>query len=88
MVDEIESGIYYARQRKLAEALCTVAREYDSQLIMTSHSEEWLDNFISVTKDAEDVAFWRMERRKDYVIQMRRFTAKEFASGLSMGEMR
>ena len=89
MVDEIESGIYYARQKKLAEALCAVAREYDSQLVMTSHSEEWLSNFLSaVGNNDEDVALWRMERHKDYRLKMRRFTAKEFASGFSVGEMR
>lgn len=89
LVDEIESGIYHARQQKFARALIEMSRSYNSQLIMTTHSEEWLGNFLEILpKRGADVAFWRMERVNGEQSTMRRFTVKQFRSGLALGEMR
>ena len=89
LVDEIESGIYHARQGRFAKALLEMARVCQGQLIMTSHSEEWLRNFLDEAGDKnEDIAFWRMERSGSGGSLIRRFSASEFRSGLEMGEMR
>lgn len=90
LVDEVESGIYHARQRKYARSLLTLSREYQTQLIMTTHSEEWIRNFLEEISSQKntDIAFWRMERERDQQPRMRRFTVAEFAEGMSAGEMR
>ena len=67
-----------------------IANHYNTQLFMTSHSEEWLENFVDASANgrSENVAFWRMERDRNGPPKMRRFTVDEFQSGLEMGEMR
>jgi AAA15 family ATPase/GTPase len=89
MVDEIENGIFHARQRKFSQALLELAREYKNQLIMTTHSEEWIQNFFEAAdKKIDDVAFWRLERNKENVPTMRKFSLPEFRAGMAAGEMR
>jgi AAA15 family ATPase/GTPase len=89
LVDEIESGIFHARQAPFARALLEMIREYPSQLIMTTHSEEWLEKFLAEASDStDDIAFWRMERVDNGLPTIRRFSAREFRRGLDMGEMR
>ena len=90
LVDEIESGIFHRRQKKVAQALIQFANHYETQLFMTSHSEEWLKNLADASANgrSKNVAFWRMERDRNGSPKMRRFTVEEFQSGLEMGEMR
>lgn len=89
LVDEVEGGIYHARHEHFVRALLEMSRAFNSQLIMTSHSAEWLEKFLSVVSDEdEDIAMWRMERMNRGAPQIRRFTVAEFRSGFEMGEMR
>ena len=89
LIDEVESGIYHARQSRYAAALLKLSREYQTQLIMTTHSDEWLRHFLSATAENDsDIAFWRMERINQRSPVIRRFTVEEFASGVAAGEMR
>ena len=65
LVDEIESGVYHNRYGRFAKGLIEMAREYRSQLIMTTHSEEWLVHVVNVAREQnQDIAFWRMENRR------------------------
>jgi len=90
LVDEAESGIFHTRHSKFAQALLEFARAYDTQLFLTSHSEEWIERFIAVeSANRSDVTFWRMERPdKRSQSRLRGFTVDEFRSGLAAGEMR
>jgi hypothetical protein len=89
LVDEIENGIFHSRQRNFSRALLELARAYQNQLILTTHGEEWIHNFMEAAADnAEDIAFWRLERTKEYKPSMRKFTLSEFRSGMAGGEMR
>lgn len=90
LVDEAESGIYHRRQQRFSKALVQLARSYNTQLILTTHSQEYIDNFIeALGGDAEDVAFWRLERPDSSAPPfMRRFSLKEFQAGMAMGDMR
>jgi AAA15 family ATPase/GTPase len=89
LIDEVESGIYHSHQDRFAKALLALSREYQTQLFMTTHSDEWIRNFMEeVPENPNDVAFWRMERNRDQKPIMRRFTVAEFSSGMAAGEMR
>ena len=89
LVDECESGIYHARQGRFAKALVNLSREYQTQILMTTHSEEWIKNFMmQISPKDDDVVFWRMERTGDNKPHMRLFGVEEFANGLALGEMR
>ncbi len=89
MIDEVENGIFHARQRDFSRALLELARTYEAQLFLTTHSYEWIRNFIEAADEkTEDISFWRLERSKDYRPTMRRFSVQEFQSGMAAGEMR
>jgi hypothetical protein len=89
LVDEIENGVFHARQKRFAKALLEVARSCESQIIMTSHSEEWIQHFLSATSEqTDDVACWRLERVGQDQPRIRRFSVPEFRVGMAAGEMR
>lgn len=88
LVDEIENGIFHARQRSFSKALLELTRAYRQQLFLTTHSEEWLRNLIEAAgNQVKDISFWRLER-KNKGPTIRRFTVAEFQSGMAAGEMR
>ena len=89
MVDEIDNGIFHSRQKNLARAIIELSRAYKCQLVSTTHSEEWIENFFEAAGDkTDDIAFWRMERSPDRITTVRRFSLPEFRSGMAAGEMR
>jgi hypothetical protein len=90
MVDEVESGIYHARLDQHSRGLVRMAREYGTQLFLTSHSDEWLRIFVDATAEQnEDIAFWRMRRMEEGgQSKIRRMSYAEFRNGLAGGEMR
>lgn len=89
LVDEIESGIFHTRQHPFAEAVIKMARAYESQIIMTSHSDEWIAKFLDAAEpEAADVAVWRMERINHGPPRIRRFSVSEYRDGSALGDMR
>jgi Fe-S cluster assembly ATPase SufC len=90
LVDEVESGIYHRRQQNYAQALIELSRAYKTQLVMTTHSQECIDNFIAAAGDrVSDIAFWRLERAEQGGPPlMSRFTVEEFQAGMALGDMR
>lgn len=88
MVDEIENGVFHERMRNFSRALLELARGYRTQLFLTTHSEEWIRNFIEAAgENTDDIAFWRLERKKNSPF-IRKFTVPEYRSGMAAGEMR
>jgi predicted ATPase len=83
LIDEIESGIYYAHQKQFWRNLLDFAREYQSQLFITTHSKETLEALVSVLgKRTMDVALWRHERNKDGSIKPLQFTGETLVAGI------
>jgi len=50
---------YFIRDKNLfSAALLEMARAYESQMLLTTHSEEWLRHFIESTRNkTDDIAF-------------------------------
>jgi predicted ATPase len=89
MVDEVENGIFYARMRNFSRALIQLSRFYRTQLVLTTHSEEWIERFIDAAgEETKDIAFWRLERTKENMPTIRKFNFADFRSGMAAGEMR
>lgn len=66
LVDEIENGIYYKHQKAIWGGLLKFLRQYDGQMVATTHSKEWLDALVEAAGDKiDDVALWRIERGPD-----------------------
>lgn len=87
LVDEIEDGIYHKHQRSLWRGVVTLAREYNGQVIATTHSEEWLEAIFAATGDQSDVALWRIERGKQGPV-IRQFPGAQSAAAIKAGEVR
>ena len=67
LLDEIENGIHYSAMSKFWEALSTLAKEYECQIIATTHSYELLQNAkegIENSGRREDLKFIRIEENK------------------------
>ena len=88
LVDEVENGIYYSHHKAFCKAILTFASEYNSQLFITTHSEEWLESLADVIDTSlDDVALWRAERVGGAPL-IRQFTGKQVPIGIDTGEVR
>lgn len=88
LIDEVESGIFHRRQKQFSRGLLKLSEDYNTQLIMTTHSEEWIASFLDCVTDEDDVAFWRLERGPDRRPNLSRFTVPQFRAGMTIGDMR
>ena len=89
MVDDAESGIYHRRLEDFGRAIISVAREYRTQLMLTTHSDEWLKHFVSAAGDRiDDIALWRIERGTTQSPVVRRFVGKDMRRVILTGEPR
>ena len=88
LVDEIENGLYYNHQSRLWSSLITMAKKAECQLILTTHSEEWLNAVVdAVGDDFDDIALWRVERSDSGPI-VHQFAGKKVLQGIAAGEVR
>ena len=85
LIDEIEGGLYHIHQTGLWRSVLGFAREYDCQLFVTTHSEEWLEALVAAAGDAlDDIALWRLERG-DRGPVVRQFSGVDLRAGLETG---
>jgi hypothetical protein len=85
LVDEIEAGIYFKHQTEIWRAILAFMREYDSQLFVTTHSEECLRALRdAINGKVDDISLWRMERDAHEPV-LRRFSGAAFKAALEMG---
>jgi predicted ATP-dependent endonuclease of OLD family len=86
LVDEMENGVYYKHHRALWGALLHFTRAYETQLFLTTHSEEWLKALISAAaNDVDDIALWRIERGDTGQHDLFQFTGETLKDGLEQG---
>lgn len=86
LVDEIETGLYFKHHIAMWRGLLTLARKYDSQLFLTTHSGEWLNALAKAAKqDVDDIALWKLElSRKGIAVQQ--FSGKTLKAGIEYGQ--
>lgn len=86
IVDEIEGGLYHKHMGGLWRAISNFARRYDSQLFVTTHSEEWLTALVESTEEnLDDVSLWRTEHATGSYI-VRQFEGETLRAGIEYGE--
>ncbi len=88
LVDEIDDGVYYARHEQYIRTLVQFARDFDAQLFLTTHDDEWLRAFArAVGERSDDVALWRVERSENsHVVKV--FSGGRAIAGIQTGEVR
>lgn len=88
LVDEIENGVYHKHHTALWRALLSLVRNYDSQIIATTHNEEWLKGLVDAAGDnANDIALWRIQRENNRPV-IHQFSGKQALFGIQAGEVR
>src|SRR5664280_2601617 len=70
MIDEFENGIHHSVMSKIWEAIAKAAREYDCQLICTTHSYECLEAaYEGISGElANDFSYVRIDRIENKII--------------------
>lgn len=64
LIDEIENGLYRTALKKLIETILKLIKEYNIQLFITTHSEEFLKEFYKLNLK-NTVSLYRMENEKN-----------------------
>jgi predicted ATP-dependent endonuclease of OLD family len=77
LIDEFENAIHAALLRPLASFVVELAKQFDVQVFLASHSKEAIDAFVS-TDLGSDLAGYRMSR-KGKEVSVRRFDGTRLA---------
>lgn len=67
MIDEIDAGFHYSVYDKFLEAVMTVAREHNCQVIATTHSYDCLDSAVNTVKRVgmqNEFCYFRLGKNK------------------------
>ena len=66
LIDEIENGLYRTALKKLIRTILKLIKEYNIQLFITTHSEEFLKELYKLELD-NTVSLYRMENEKSNI---------------------
>ncbi|MEW6245091.1 MAG: AAA family ATPase [Nitrospirota bacterium] len=81
-VDEIENGFYYDRLSTIWSSLFTFAKDYDVQLIASTHSLDCLRALSPLLKENQDDFRLLRAERQDDRCNIRMFSGKELRSAM------
>ena len=85
LIDEVENGVYFQRLNPMWDMLMERCRENDCQLIVTTHSKEFLDSIAPlVERNKEDFSLLRTEW-KNGEATVSNFSGEEFAAAITSG---
>lgn len=85
-IDEIEDGVYYKHMPAIWNALLRFARQFDSQLFVSTHSKECLEALMTAAgDDNSDIAIWRVERNADGSRSVVQFGGADLRHALELG---
>jgi AAA15 family ATPase/GTPase len=72
--DEIENGLHYSAQKVVWQAIIESAKEYNTQIFLTTHSNECLKSLLKVIDDKQfedNMRLFRIERDDDNTIAVK-----------------
>jgi len=82
LLDEFENGFYYANLTDVWRGIINVCRETDSQLFLTTHSQECLQALLPVLQESpQDFTLIRTERQEGETLPVR-FSGEEMLASL------
>jgi len=85
IVDEIENGIYYKHLPSICRMMYSFAKQAGAQLLLSTHSEEWLEALVIESDIPEnDVCLLRVERHNGHAM-IQHFPGDELRAGLEYG---
>ncbi len=85
LIDEIENGLYYKKNRELWQVVSDFAVENNVQIFATTHSNEFLEAIAPIAeKDNDNYSLLRIERQNGEV-NIASFNGREFAGSVRSG---
>jgi AAA domain, putative AbiEii toxin, Type IV TA system len=87
LIDEIDAGIHHSMTTKVWEGLCSAAREFNCQIIATTHSYEALqtaDDGVSSANMARNFRYIRLDRDEENIVA-KIYTHKVLGAALERG---
>ena len=85
LVDEADNGVYFKRHRAFCRTLLTFAREFEAQLFLSTHNEEWLTALAhEAGEKSDDLALWRVEQTDNGPI-IKQFSGTAFIAAEEYG---
>lgn len=67
LIDEFETGIHKRALIQAAQWLTAVAKRYEVQVFLTTHSRDAIDALISAQQDYDDISAYRLEHYKSNI---------------------
>ncbi len=81
LIDEIENGLHHTSQKLLWDSIFKTAKQFNVQLIATTHSYEcvksFLDSYMAQESKNDDLRLFRIERRRDNEYKVIKYNSKE-----------
>lgn len=84
MIDEIETGVHYSRQKDFWSNILKISKELDVQLFATTHSKECIEAFVEASKEINEENNIRLIELKEYQskIYAQTLTSEEIQSAM------
>ena len=77
LLDEFENAIHVELLSHFADFIEELAKEFEVQVFLTSHSKECIDAFVNNIKDVESITYTALIKSDDGIIT-RQYTGKEY----------
>jgi AAA15 family ATPase/GTPase len=82
-IDEFENGLHFDKQKQVAESLLNASKQFDTQLFVTSHSQECSVRFLNAVEEAgqaDDFSCFYLDRddEGEIVARQRDFESAKF----------
>lgn len=87
LIDEFENAIHADLISRFAPFIHKLAKEFNVQVFLTSHSKECIDAFVKNVPDVDDFSFHALVQVSENIIEAREFGGKEFATLLRVADV-
>jgi AAA15 family ATPase/GTPase len=89
LIDEVENGLYYERLPALWSTLLKLAKENDTQLFVSTHSDECLQALLPLIRENENDFMLLRAERNNGSSSIAQFSGHDFEAALARrGEVR
>jgi predicted ATPase len=85
LLDEVENGLYYKHRPAIWRMLLSMARRFKTQLLLTTHSYEWLEALAEAEPNPEEISVWRLERGDAPQPEIKQFSGKQVFAAIGAG---
>jgi AAA15 family ATPase/GTPase len=82
LIDEIENGFYYQKYGEVWEGIIALAQDHETQLFVSSHSLECLQQAISIVAERPSLFSLLRTQRKGGKCVVKQFAGKDLQAGI------